>query len=316
VADADDVVLTRFTLQGSLSFSPLPANAGGTLDLFGYERLPFSGLRLDLRFAAKSPLAKRFHFDLSEMSFDSSSALARRGSLPDRFPLRPQGMISSDVAKTPGELGFSPLIVPALDAAAPTAEWLGLRFDLDLGTPGTLAESVGLTAGFALIWSPSQRRATAMAGLRLPGASSGTPGVSLMGVLDLRVHQQQLLAVDGGYLLKLTGITLSFFGKALPPEGTFAILLFGDPGGTAGAGPLGWYGAYHRPKEPEPESPEDEEDLPIPPLVALAPSTGREQMVPAEEESRPLAERGGEGAPPPAWWGRPWAWTLIEPTED
>ncbi|HEX6229538.1 MAG TPA: hypothetical protein VFZ41_08790, partial [Solirubrobacterales bacterium] len=312
-ADADDVVLTRFTLKGSLSFSPLPASAGGMLDLFGYERLPFSALGLEIRFPSKSPLTKRFHFDLSEISFDASSALTRRGSLPDRFPLRPRGMISSDVAKTPGELGFSPLIVPALDTAAPSAEWLGLRFDLDLGTPGALADAVGLTAGLALIWSPTRRRIAVTAGLRLPGASSGTPGVSLMGVVDLRVHQQQLLAVDGGYLLELTGITLSFFGKALPPEGTFAILLFGDPGRTEGPGPLGWYGAYHRPKEHEPKSPGDEDHLPIPPLVALAPSTRGAQGLSAGKQLPALVERGGESAPPPAWWGRPWAWMLIQP---
>lgn len=316
-AGAEDVVLTRFTLRGRLGFSPLPASDGGTLDLFGYERLPFTGLHLEMRIPEEAPSAKRFRFDLSEVAFDSGSALARPGSLPDRFPLQPRGMISSDVAKTPGELGFSPLIVPALDAAAPAAEWVGLSFDLDLGTPGALADAVGLTAGFALVWSPSPRKAAAMVGLRLPGASNGTPGVSLMGVLDLRVHQQQLLAVDGAYLLKLTGITLNLLGRALPPDGTFAILLFGDPGGKAGGGPLGWYGAYSRPRtESTDDEDEDDKDLPVPPLMALAPSAGGKQRIPASKELHALFERGGDSAPPPAWLGRPWAWTLIQPTEE
>ena len=205
-------------------------------------------------------------------------------------------MVSSDATSAPGDLGWSTVIVPDLEAATPSGDWFGLVFDLDLGTPGALADAAGLSAGMALVWSPSPRQVAAMAGLRLPGASSGGAGISLMGVLDLDVHRQRLLAVDGGYLLKLTGVRLGFLGRALPRDGTFDILLFGDPGTGEEAATLGWYGAYRRTEEKEPDE--------APETIGLL-RTGAD-----------LLERMDFDAPPPAWWGRPWAWTLIPSTED
>ena len=55
------------------------------------------------------------------------------------------------------------------------------------------------------------------------------------------------LTYDGAaFLLKLTGIALSLFGKSLPPGGSFDIFVFGDPDPAAGANSLGWYGAYKK----------------------------------------------------------------------
>lgn len=303
-ASDGDATVARFALRGSLSFLTLPSHDGDGIDLLGYHDLPFSGLSLEMRFDPAAPHDADFRLDVSGMEFDPASAEIRPGSLPDRFPVRPRGMTSSDSADRPADLGWSTVAVPALDAGAPAGEWLALVFDLDLGTPGALADAAGLSAGIALIWSPSDRRTDAMMGLRLPGASSGAAGVSLMGVLDLDVHQQRLLGVDDGYLLKLTGINLRFLGRALPPDGTFDVLLFGDPEGGSGAGPLGWYGAYRRTDESEEAEEQDRA------------AGGRLRGVAAGRDIPGLLERGGEDAPPPAWWGRPWAWTLIQSTED
>src|SRR5690606_2819484 len=162
---------------------------------------------LTMRFPIHSPKSQRFDWDVSGVTFEHTGAVIRRGSLPDRFPLRARGMLSASAAARPADLGWSTLIVPELDAPELAAGWFGVRFDLGLGTPGALAEAAGLPAGMGVFWTPSIRRAPVMVGLRLPGASGGADGVSLMDVIDLRPHRQQLLAVDGGYLLKLTGIT-------------------------------------------------------------------------------------------------------------
>ena len=302
-------VVARFGLGGALAFHPLPARSRGYVDLLGYDALPFSGLALEMRFPVDAPREQSFDLDLSGLAFDPTAASVRSGSLPGRFPLRPRGMISSDSAGRPADLGWSAVAVPDLDAGALSGSWFGLVFDLDLGTPGALAEAAGLAAGMALLWSPSTDGPAAEVGLRLPGASSGSSGFSLMDVIDLNVHRQRLLSVDGGWLLKLTGMTLGFLGKSLPLDGTFDMLLFGDPAGEGGSGPLGWYGAYRRSARDEPGVDESGGRL------RLSAPGGAAAVRPAGEPAGVLGP-GGDDAPPPAWWGRPWAWTLITTTEE
>jgi hypothetical protein len=130
--------------------------------------------------------------------------------------------------------------------------WYGLRFDLSLGTLGGVGPSGPLTASFALIWSPVQRAANpgdapVMVGLKLPGFSAGGD-LPLMSQLKLKVPSRELVsgglqASTGGppYVLRLNGISLSFFGISFPPGVTFDFYLWGDPK-NPGSSALSWFG--------------------------------------------------------------------------
>ena len=70
--------------------------------------------------------------------------------------------------------------------------------------------------------------------------------ITVEGVLKITMFAVQLLVDGRAYLLKLTGIALSVFGKTLPPGATFDLVVFGDPDPAAGANSLGWYGAFKK----------------------------------------------------------------------
>jgi len=62
-------------------------------------------------------------------------------------------------------------------------------------------------------------------------------------LLKLKTFANQLTYSKGGFVLRINGVSLSFFGVTLPPGGKFDFLIFGDP---SGAGSMGWYGAYNQ----------------------------------------------------------------------
>ncbi len=83
-------------------------------------------------------------------------------------------------------------------------------------------------------------------GLKLPGSTGAKNELTVEGVLKITMFAVTLTYDGAAFLLKLTGIALSLFGKSLPPGGSFDIFVFGDPDPAAGANSLGWYGAYKK----------------------------------------------------------------------
>jgi hypothetical protein len=247
-AAAHGTVQTEFSFWGTLAFEEL--SAGGTVpfDLFSYDSLVYSGMKLRMSFLPSDPATRAFRFDPSAMAFDVGSSTARAHSLAAHFPLTAKGMLASEASKTPGDYGLLPVDTD-LDTTPVTTPWYALNFDLNLGSAGALAAKAGLVATLAVIWAPGRSGQPGLpvsVGLKLPGSSGGKNELTVEGVLKITMFAVTLTYDGAAFLLKFNGIALSLFGKSLPPGGSFDIFVFGDPDPAAGANSLGWYGAYKK----------------------------------------------------------------------
>jgi len=245
---AGTTVQTVFSFWGTLAFEELSVGSaalGGTVpfDLFSYDSLVFSGMRLEMSFPSAAPSGRSFRFDPSQMTFDAASSTARDHSLAVHFPVTPKGMLVSDANKAPGDYGLLPVDTD-LDATPFTTPWYALSYDLNLGSAGALAAQAGLVASLVVVWAPGQSALPVSVGLKLPGATGAKNQLTVEGVLKITMFAVALTYDGTAFLLKLNGIALSLFGQSLPPGGSFDIFVFGDPDPAAGANSLGWYGAY------------------------------------------------------------------------
>ena len=243
-------VQTVFSFWGTLAFEPLSVGSaaqGGAVpfDLFSYDSLAYSGMKLQMSFPRSDPATRGFRFDPTQMAFDVASSTARAQSLASHFPVTPKGMLASDANKTPGDYGLLPVDTD-LDTTPVVTPWFALNFDLNLGSAGALAAQVGLVASLAVVWSPGLPGLPVMVGLKLPGASGAKNELTVEGVLKITMFAVTLTYDGAAFLLKFNGIALSLFGKSLPPGASFDIFVFGDPNPAAGANSLGWYGAYKK----------------------------------------------------------------------
>jgi len=246
----DASVQTVFSFWGTLAFEPLSVGSaalGGTVpfDLFSYDSLVYSGMKLRMSFLRASPATRAFRFDATSMAFDAQSSTARPDSFALHFPVTPAGMLVSDANKTPGDYGLLPVDTDL--AGTPfTAPWFALSYDLNLGSAGALAAQAGLVASLAVIWAPGRSGLPVSVGLKLPGSTGARNELTVEGVLKITMFAVRLTWDGTAFLLKFNGIALSLFGKSLPPGGSFDIFVFGDPDPAAGANSLGWYGAYKK----------------------------------------------------------------------
>jgi hypothetical protein len=243
-------VQSVFSFWGTLAFADLSVQLAASLgdrapDLFSYDSLAYSGMKLWMTFPSSDPSTRAFRFDPTAMAFDAASSIARPHSLASHFPVTPKGMLASDANKTPGDYGLLPVDTD-LDATAITPPWFALTFDLNLGTAGALASSVGLVVSLAAAWAPGPSGLPVMAGLKLPGATGAKNELTVEDVLKITMFAVTLTYDGAAFLLKFNGIALSLFGKTLPPGASFDIFIFGDPDPAAGANSLGWYGAYKK----------------------------------------------------------------------
>ena len=250
VATAGATVQTVFSFWGTLAFEELSVGSaalGGTVpfDLFSYDSLVFSGMKLRMAFPSSNPATRGFRFDPSQMAFDVGSSSARAHSLATHFPLTAKGILASDANKTPGDYGLLPVDTD-LGTTPFTTPWFALNYDLNLGSAGALAAQAGLVASLAVVWAPGQSGLPVSVGLKLPGSSGAKNELTVEGVLKITMFAVTLTYDGAAFLLKFNGIALSLFGKSLPPGGSFDIFVFGDPDPAAGANSLGWYGAYKK----------------------------------------------------------------------
>jgi hypothetical protein len=266
-------VVAWFALSGFLDFAIVEA-AGQPFDLLAYGNdcgaaeprrgLSFSGLGLQMQFPPDDPAARTFGFVTSEIAFDAGTSTPRAGSLLDQFALELDGLAAGGADSPPDQQGFLPVVTDAtLRGLAGADQWYGLRFRVNLGSPGKLAGTAGLTASLLVAWSPASQGTAgyaALTGLQLPGTTGGAGLISLENVLKLSVGQL-VLTYDhgssapprpGGFLLMLGEIALRLLGLLkLPPSGSTSFYVFGDPHGQGSPSGLGWYAMYQKtpPKE-------------------------------------------------------------------
>ena len=204
-----------------------------------------------MTFPSGAPSTTTFALDVTRTTFDVGASVPRAQSLAAHFPVTARGLIAGTGTTMPGDLGYM-TVVTDLDTVAYSAPWFGLVFDLNLGSVGALAAGAGLVATLAVVWAPGHAGLPVSIGLKLPGSTSAKDELTIEGVLKISIFAIILSYAQGAFLLAFDGVALSVFGRALPPGGSFDILVFGDPDPAAGASSLGWYGAYKKdaPKAP------------------------------------------------------------------
>lgn len=268
-------VSSRFSLAGFLDFNVVADRNKLPFDVFSFgsgytitdgkivmldeprKGLSFSALSIDMVFAS-DPLQNKYTFNSSNIRFDVASSTPRQESIFINFALGLQRLISGDKESSPANSGFANLITDATLTGVEGDKWYGLSYQLNMGTPGNLAGSVGLTSGLLTAWAPKSGPDDykALVGLRLPGTGGGAKLISLQSVLKLSIGQMVLTfdRTTNSFLLMLTEIALRFLGLLkIPPSGSSTFFLFGNPKSGGKPSGLGWYAMYNqlKPKPPQ-----------------------------------------------------------------
>jgi hypothetical protein len=184
--------------------------------------------------------------------FDVGTSTPRPGSLFVNFALGLQGLKSGPADAGPEASGFLNVITDATLTGVAGRKWYGLAYQLDMGTPGNLAGTIGLSSGLLTAWapeSPDAGRYRAMLGIQLPGTGGGAKLISLQNVLRLAIGQIRLTydREQRSFLLMLTEIALKFMGLLkIPPNGSTLFYLFGNPSAGGKPSGLGWYAMYRK----------------------------------------------------------------------
>ncbi len=236
-------VETAFSFWGTLAFRALTGPV--PVDLLSYDSLVYSELQLRMSFSSATPAVRTFAFDPGQVRFDVGASRSRSAGLANHFPVTPTGMRAGGGTAKFSDLGVLPVDTD-LDTAPLGPSWFALVYDLNLGSVGSLAGKAGLVVNLVVAWTPGTGKPAVVVGLKLPGSTGAPNAITVEGVLKITMFAVQLLADGQAYLLKLTGIALSVFGKTLPPGATFDLFVFGNPDPAAGANSLGWYGAFKK----------------------------------------------------------------------
>src|ERR1700722_12903756 len=219
---------------------------------YNRKGLSFGNLGLSMTYPIATPANRTIIFDAGQMRFDMQTSTPRKDSLYSQFALTFEGLISGDAKKGPRELGYLDLVTDLRLTGVADSVWYGLRYRLDMGSPGQLAGNVGLVSMLLTAWTPASGTGDAIpasANLSLPGTGAGAKLISLQTVLSLSVGTLRLTfdTRKNGFLLMMTEIALKFLSLLkIPPNGATSFYLFGNP--TAGGSPsgLGWYAIYNK----------------------------------------------------------------------
>jgi hypothetical protein len=283
-ASGNTTVTGAFQMTGRLRFvepdnfdpfcwgppTPPPDTTGAFLsadapasDAAGSKGLLFSNYTITMSFTLSDPANVKFTVADGAIAFDTANSPARQDSLFARFPLRLTGLLATPDPKVmdgevstrdPEAAGFVSVSAP-LQQGKLTQPWYGLVYEVDLGTLGALAESVGLTVRLLAAWSPANNpegRTAIYFGVALPGVEKML-GVTLplQGILDIGFRTIQFTTYDDvegrrQYLMRLRDFGLHVLGLSFPP-GHNDITVFGNPDQTSNT-KLGWYAAYENGK--------------------------------------------------------------------
>ena len=279
-ASGNTTVTGAFQMTGRLRFvepdnfdpfcwgppAPPPDTTGAFLladapaaDAAGSKGLLYSNYTITMSFALSDPAKVKFTVADGAIAFDTANSPAREDSLFARFPLRLTGLLATPDPKVmdgevstrdPEAAGFVSVSAPLAQGKL-TQPWYGLVYEVDLGTLGALAGSVGLTVRLLAGWSPANNpegRTAVYFGVALPGVEKML-GVSLplQGILDIGFRTIQFTTYDDKegrrqYLMRLRDFGLHVLGLSFPP-GHNDITVFGNPDQTSNT-KLGWYAAY------------------------------------------------------------------------
>jgi len=253
-----------FGLNGFIDFNILKNSEGKAFDLFSFgnadgndklrKGLNFSNLGISMDFTKSNPSKNKLDFAAGEIRFNPAPNVSspRPGSIYSQLHLGLESLQIATSGQTPKDFGFLDMI-PDMPLGEPgTDGWYGLRFKLNMGSPGALAGNLGLNSYLLVSWSPfsqGEQSYEAGIGIALPGSSGGGKLLSLQTVLTLSIGQIRLTQVGADeskvFMLLFTDIALKFLGMLrLPPNGNTLFYLFGDPKTTDDKGSLGWYAMY------------------------------------------------------------------------
>ncbi|MEN3161295.1 hemagglutinin protein [Tistrella mobilis] len=240
----------------------LPAETD-TSDAASAAGLAYSNYAVTMSFSLSDPTKVTFTVQDADLTLNAANSRARPNSLFARFPLRLAGLMGTpDPAvtgqvstRTPEAAGFVSISAP-LQQAKLTQPWYGLVYEVDLGTLGALAGSVGITVRLLAAWSAGggdKGNPGIYFGVALPGIENML-GVSLplQGILDIGFRTIQFTTYEDEqhgrqYLMRLRDFGLHVLGLSFPP-GKNDITVFGNPDQTSNT-KLGWYAAYDDGKE-------------------------------------------------------------------
>lgn len=229
-----------------LSFGPADASDAAN------RGLRFSNLLVHLSFHESAPAGRTFEFDPAKLAFDLQRTTVRPQSVYAKFPLLFTEFLHKSSGPTPASLGFLDVKTP-LGGTAPSGDWYGMTYDLQLGSLGALAGKAGLVVTILTAWEPASPEKGLYVGLRLPGSGLARE-FNVQGIIKIAFKTIQFIvnndALTGpanyGYILKLKNITLKFLVLTLPPKAQTEIVIFGNPKGTPEDRTLGWFAAYQK----------------------------------------------------------------------
>ncbi len=250
-------IRSMLVFDGELLFAEQPFPGATDIDIFSYgnggQGLAFGDLALDiccdLDSAGKRSGPTVIQFDASRVAVSASDGATRPAGLISQLPVKLSGFVGSAAALSPSALGALPVHVLELaDFSAASASY-AMRFDLPLGSLGSLASvQAGISASLVVGWGP----ATAVPDndavcllVALPAASAGVMGFTFQGVLKTVFSDANLMRVplndtDSVWVVLFNNVQLSFLGKAFPPGVIVNFVLFADPAQPATSN-LAWY---------------------------------------------------------------------------
>ena len=261
-------IVCWFGMSGFLDFQVLSSTDEGIFDIFSFgnedresklrKGLSFSNLGVQMEFskAAQEAAEKEqkqvdadFTFVTDEIRFDLSKSTPRAQSLDTSLALDLQGLVAGTAEEAPDKLGYLQVLSNLRLSSVGGGDWYGLKFQMNMGTPGELAGKVNLTSYLLVAWSPNSAGDgyTAQLGIEMPGTGGGAKLISLQSVLKLSIGQIKLIynADQKAFLLMMTEIALKFLGiLKIPPAGSTLFYLFGNPQGGGKPSGLGWYAQY------------------------------------------------------------------------
>ncbi len=256
-----------FALDGFIDYNILKTPEGRGYDLFSFgneegkdllrKGLNFSNLGISMTFSSSTPGKSNLSFSAGEIRFNPSPNVSslRSASIYAQLQLGLENLLIAPEGKSPKDNGFLDVISDMPLPGPGSQGWYGIRFKLNMGTPGALAGNIGLNSYLLCSWSPDSKgeRYNAGIGIALPGSGGGGKLLSLQTVLSLSIGQIRLTQVGENdpktFMLMFTEIALKFLGLLkLPPSGNTLFYLFGDPNASRDKSALGWYAMYKNDK--------------------------------------------------------------------
>ncbi|NII27003.1 hypothetical protein HB364_18070 [Pseudoflavitalea sp. X16] len=284
--DNSGTTASVFSLEGFIDYKVVKQvdeqNPAKTLyyDIFSFgnldgqdnsrKGLSFNNLAINMTFPVTAPLNKSLTFDASAITFDVSKSTPRPGSLYIQLALDMDSLVAGSDEQTPADLGYLAVLPDIRMQATAKTAWFGLKFRLNMGTPGELAGKINLVSWLLLSWWPDSAGVNnykTSIGISLPGTSGGAKLISLQNIMKLSIGQILLKFDDRpekkAFLLLFTEIAIKFFGLLkIPPAGSTLFYLFGNPDSGGKASGLGWYAMYRSDQPKQAMTPAAPETLP------------------------------------------------------